>query len=76
MSRCPWRQNSQMKRLTSGRSGQDVLLRNTRDRFVTVHTYLRSGADRHEFGLGLGFCAAALTILYVLVLVVCHVTSI
>ena len=37
----------------------------------TVH----SGTEPGPHGFGLGFCAAALMILYVLVLVVCHMTD-
>ena len=51
---------------------------NTRDRFRTVHTYIptvHSGTEPGPHGFGLGFCASALMILYVLVLVVCHMTD-
>ena len=37
----------------------------------TVH----NGTEPGPHGFGLGFCAAALMILYVLVLVVCHITD-
>ena len=36
---------------------------------------VRSGTEPGPHGFGLGFCAAALMILYVLVLVVCHMTD-
>ena len=64
------------EKIASGRSRQDVLLRNARDRFVTVHTYGTYIVVLSLDHMGLGFCAAALMILYVLVLVVCHMTSI
>ena len=46
---------------------------NTRDRFLIPTEH--SGTEPGPHGFGLGFCAAALMILYVLVLVVCHMTD-
>ena len=39
MSGCPWRQNSRVKSLTSGRSHQDVLLREKMLLFLEAFRY-------------------------------------